>query len=91
MKKKDVPSRKRNSDEDTGVAKRKKIEDSDSRIKKELKQKYPEMPILSSRCGLVSSVEGYMTVMKLHPRYPYLQVTPKTKALKKAVKQKVAS
>ena len=62
MKKKDVPSRKRNSDEDTGVAKRKKIEDSDSRIKKELKQKHPDMPILSSRCGLVSSVGGYMTV-----------------------------
>ena len=44
------------------------------------------LPILSLRCGLVSYVGGYMTVMKLHPRYkiPLLAGNTKNKSTEKS-------
>lgn len=82
MKKKDVPSRKRNSDEDTGVAKRKKIEDSDSRIKEELKQKHPDMQLTDPQFALWARLirRGLHDSYETPPKIPLLAGNTKNKS-----------
>ena len=84
--KKDVPSRKRNSDEDTGVAKRKKIEDSDSRIKEELKQKHPDMQLTDPQFALWARLirRGLHDSYETPPNIPLLAGNTKNKSTKKS-------